>query len=108
MPLPYVSVSYLFKVNSGRKVVHWTRTLSQDSCSHMDQCTPPTFPPYFCLAPIFFIGFSTLIRLRICVFTQLKWLKKQLKFTRSGNKKQLKSLIAIEKNPVRTGFITSW
>ena len=24
---------YLSKVNSGRKVVHWTRTLSQDSCS---------------------------------------------------------------------------
>ena len=39
------------------------------------------------------VVFSTLIRLRICVFTQLKWLKKQLKFTGSRNKKQLKSLI---------------
>ena len=36
---------------------------------------------------------STLIRLRICVFTQLKWLKKQLKFTGLRSKKQLKSLI---------------
>ena len=36
---------------------------------------------------------STLIRLRIYVLTQLKWLKKQLKFTRSRNKKQLKPLI---------------
>ena len=33
MPLTYVSFSYLSKVNSGGKVVHWTRTLSQDSCS---------------------------------------------------------------------------
>ena len=31
MPLTYVSFSYLSKVNLGRKVVHWTRTLSQDS-----------------------------------------------------------------------------
>ena len=31
MPLMYVSVSYLSKVNSGGKVVDWTRTLSQDT-----------------------------------------------------------------------------
>ena len=29
MPLKYVSFSYLSKVNLGRKVVHWTLTLSQ-------------------------------------------------------------------------------
>ena len=54
----------------------------------------------FCEIDFFFIVVaamllcgSTLIRLRICLFTQLKWLKKQLKFTGSRNKKQLKSLI---------------
>ena len=29
----HVSFSHLSKVNLGGKVVHWTRTLSQDSCS---------------------------------------------------------------------------
>ena len=29
----YVSFAYLSKVNLGGKAVHWTRTLSQDSCS---------------------------------------------------------------------------
>ena len=33
MHLRYVSFSYLSKVKSGGKVVHWTLTLSQDSCS---------------------------------------------------------------------------
>ena len=42
--------------------------------------------------------FSTLIRLRICVFTQLKCLKKQLKFIGLRNKKQLKSSIRKGKN----------
>ena len=52
---------------------------------------------------------STLIRLRICVFTQLKWLKKQLKFTGSRNKKQLKSLIPNRRKiPCAPDFITSW
>ena len=41
---------------------------------------------------------STLIRLRICVFTQLKCLKKQLKFIGLRNKKQLKSSIRKGKN----------
>ena len=41
---------------------------------------------------------STLIRLRICVFTQLKCMKKQLKFIGSRNKKQLKSSIRKGKN----------
>ena len=36
---------------------------------------------------------STLVRLCICVFTQLKCLKKQLKFIGLRNKKQLKSSI---------------
>ena len=30
MPLRYVSFSYLSKVKSGGKVVHWMLTLSQD------------------------------------------------------------------------------
>ena len=50
MHLTCVSFSYLSKVNLGGKVVHWTRTLSQDSGSLMSQCITPTFPPYFCLA----------------------------------------------------------
>ena len=33
MHLTYVSFSYLSKVYLGGKAVHWTRTLSQDSCS---------------------------------------------------------------------------
>ena len=33
LSLRYVSFSYLSKVKSGGKVVHWTLTLSQDSCS---------------------------------------------------------------------------
>ena len=33
MHLAYVSFSHLSEVNLGGKVVHWTRTLSQDSCS---------------------------------------------------------------------------
>ena len=49
MPLRYVSFSYLSKVKSGGKVVHWTLTLSQDSCS----CYEPMHPTYFCLAHIF-------------------------------------------------------
>ena len=44
---------YLAKVNLGGKVVHLTRTLSQDFCSLMCQCIIPTFSPYFCLAHIF-------------------------------------------------------
>ena len=32
--------------------MHWTRTLSQDSCSLMSQCITPTFCPFFCLAHI--------------------------------------------------------
>ena len=51
--LTYVSFSYLSKDNSGGKVVHWTLTLSQDSCSLYEPMHPPTFPPYFCLAHIF-------------------------------------------------------
>ena len=51
------------------------------------------------LAPgTFFRGNSTLIRLRIFVFTQLKCLKKQLKFIGLRNKKQLKSSIRKGKN----------
>ena len=41
---------------------------------------------------------STLIRLRICVFTQLKCMKKQLKFIGLRNKKQLKLSIRKGKN----------
>ena len=42
MPLRYVSFSYLSKVKSGGKVVHWTLTLSQDSCS----CYEPMHPTH--------------------------------------------------------------
>ena len=45
MPLTYVSFSYLSKVNLGRKVVHWTRTLSQDSCSLYETMYPTHLSP---------------------------------------------------------------
>ena len=44
MPLTYVSFSYLSnllsKVNSGGKVVHWTRTVSQDTCDLYEPMHP--------------------------------------------------------------------
>ena len=49
---------------------------------------------------------STLIRLRICVFTQLKYLKKQLKFIGLRSKKQLKSSIRKGKNTGAYRFIS--
>ena len=59
MPLTYVSFSYLSKVNLGRKVVHWTRTLSQDSL----QCILANVPhpgthlsPLLLSCPYLFIG----------------------------------------------------
>ena len=55
MPLTYVSFSYLSKVNLGRKVVHWTLTLSQDSCSLYEPMYPTHLSP-FCLAHIFLLG----------------------------------------------------
>ena len=44
--------TYLSKVNSGGKVVHWTRTLSQDCCS-LYEPRHPTHLSHFCLAHIF-------------------------------------------------------
>ena len=56
MPLTYVSFSYLSKVNSGRKVVHWTRTLSQDSCSVYEPMYPTHLSPLLLSCPYLFIG----------------------------------------------------
>ena len=52
------------------------------------------------------LDLSTLIRLRICVSTQLKCLKKQLKFIGLLNKKQLKSSIRKGKNTGAYGLIS--
>ena len=54
IPLPYVSVSYLSKVNSGRKVVHWT--LCQDSCSLYESMYPTHLSPLLLSCPYLFIG----------------------------------------------------
>ena len=56
MPLTYVSFSYLSKVNLGRKVVHWTRTLSQDSCSLYEPMYPTHLSPLLLSCPYLFIG----------------------------------------------------
>ena len=56
MPLTYVSFSYLSKVNLGRKVVHWTRTLSQDSCSLYEPMYPTHLSPLLLSSPYLFIG----------------------------------------------------
>ena len=54
MHLAYVSFSYLFKINLGRKVVHWMgHLLVKTLVVIMSQCITPTFSPYFCLAHIF-------------------------------------------------------
>ena len=51
-----VSFSYLSKVNLGRKVVHWTRTLSQDSCSLYEPMYPTHLSPLLLSCPYLFIG----------------------------------------------------
>ena len=51
--LTYVSFSYLSKDKSGGKVVHWTLTLSQDSCNRYEPMQPTHFSPFFCLAHFF-------------------------------------------------------
>ena len=56
MPLTYVSFSYLSKVNLGRKVVHWTRTLSQDSCSLYEPMYPTHLSPLLLSCPYLFKG----------------------------------------------------
>ena len=56
MPLTYVSFSYLSKVNLGRKVVHWTQTLSQDSCSLYEPMYPTHLSPLLLSCPYLFIG----------------------------------------------------
>ena len=56
MPLTNVSFTYLSKVNSGRKVVHWTRTLSQDSCSLYKPMYPTHLSPLLLSCPYLFIG----------------------------------------------------
>ena len=58
MPLTFtcVSFSYLSKVNLGRKVVHWTRTLSQDSCSLYEPIYPTHLSPLLLPCPYLFIG----------------------------------------------------
>ena len=57
-PWRYVSFSYLnnlSQVNLGGKVVHWTRTLSQDSCSRDEPFHLTTLFPFFSIS---FIGLS--------------------------------------------------
>ena len=61
MPLTYVSFSYLSKVNLGRTVVHWTRTLSQDSCSLYEQMYPTHLSPLLLSCPYLFIGLGNLV-----------------------------------------------
>ena len=56
MPLTYVSFSYLSKVNLWRKVVHWTQTLSQDSCSLYEPMYPNHLSPLLLSCPYLFIG----------------------------------------------------
>ena len=56
MPLTYVSFSYLSKVNLGRKFVHWTLTLSQDSCSLYEPMYPTHLSPLLLSYPYLFIG----------------------------------------------------
>ena len=93
-------------------VYHGKRvSLHMSSTIHLRSCTIKIIR-LFSAQLRFFFGFtcvrfyasyhaaatSTLIRLRICVFTQLKCLKKQLKFIGLRNKKQLKSSIRKGKN----------
>ena len=57
-PRRYVSFSYLnnlSRVNLGGKVVHWTRTLSHDSCSRYEPFHLTTLFPFFSIS---FIGLS--------------------------------------------------
>ena len=56
MDLTYVSFTYLSKVNLGRKVVHWTRTLSQDSCNLYEPMYPTHLSPLLLSCPYLFIG----------------------------------------------------
>ena len=56
MPLTYVSFSYLSKAISGRKVVNWTWTLSQDSCSLYEPMYPTHLSPLLLSCPYLFIG----------------------------------------------------
>ena len=56
MPLTYASFSYLSKVNSGRKVLHWTRTLSQDFRSLYEPMYPTHLYPLLQSCPYLFIG----------------------------------------------------
>ena len=52
----FVKISLLSKVNSGRKVVHWMRTLSQDSCSLYEPMYPTHLSPLLLSCPYLFIG----------------------------------------------------
>ena len=56
MPLRYVSFSYLYKVKSGGKVVHWTLTLSQDSCSRYEPMHPTNLSSLLLSCPYLDIG----------------------------------------------------
>ena len=56
MPLTYVSFSYLSKVNLGRKVVHWTQTLSQETCRLYEPMYPTHLSPLLLSCPYLFIG----------------------------------------------------
>ena len=48
--------AYLSKVNLGRKVVHWMRTLSQDSCSLYEPMHPTHLSPLLLSCQYLFIG----------------------------------------------------
>ena len=54
MHLTYVSFSYLSKVNLGGKGVHWTRTLSQDSCSRNEPMHHAHVFPFHSVLPHIF------------------------------------------------------
>ena len=56
MPLRYVSFSYLSKVKAGGKVMHWTLTLSQDSCSRNEPMHPTHLSSLLLSCPYLKIG----------------------------------------------------
>ena len=58
MHMTYVSFSYLSKVKIGGKAVHWTRTLSQDSCSRNEPMHHAHLFPLLLSCPISLTGLT--------------------------------------------------
>ena len=62
MHLTYVSFSYLSKVNLGGKAAHWTRTLSQDSCSRNEPMHHTHLFPLTSVLPISLTGLYNVMK----------------------------------------------